>query len=186
MYYCTIYMQLGGRLTDKSVFDLFVCLSYHDKSDAENYKRTLVSQALEGGGSIYAEEDNYTTLTGKIILKSTGMVKGSVKKHYKIGIETETTKFSIIPTKVKSQIPAYKITDGLAYEIYVEEAEQRQLTELLARQEVVSDNINKFADEIKPMTDLYQVLRAFIKYSNKKSDKEMLTAMAIGKIQELL
>jgi hypothetical protein len=36
------------------------------------------------------------------------------------------------------------------------------------------------------MTDLYPVLRSFVKYSNQKSDKEMLAAIAIGKIQELL
>ena len=40
--------------------------------------------------------------------------------------------------------------------------------------------------EIKSMTDLYPVLNSFVKYSNKKSDKELLTAIAIGKIQELL
>jgi hypothetical protein len=78
------------------------------------------------------------------------------------------------------------VTDGLAYEIYTEEATQRQLTELLARQEEVSENLKKFEAEIKQMTDLYPVLRAFVKYSNQKSDKEMLAAIAIGKLQELL
>ena len=75
MYYCTIYMQLGGRLTDKSIFDLFICLSYFDRADAEKYKQTLVQQALDNGGSIYSEEDSYTTITGKIILKSTGITR---------------------------------------------------------------------------------------------------------------
>lgn len=185
MYYCTIYMQLGGRLTDKSVFDLFVCLSYHDKSDAENYKRTLVSQALEGGGSIYAEEDNYTTLTGKIILKSTGMVKGSVKKHYKIGIETETTKFSILPFKVRATIPSYKTTDGLAYEVRVEELKNRKLAEKQVKQDVANYNLQKFEAEIEPMTELYPVLRSFVRYSNQHSDKEKLAALVIEKIQAL-
>ena len=186
MYYCTIYMQLAGRLSDKSVFDLFICLSYLDKADAEHYKQTLIKQALENGGSIYAEEGAYTTLTGKIILKPTGMTHNTLNKHYKIGIETEATKFSILPFKAKASIPIYKTTDGLAYEIYVEEAAQRQLTEYLAREEEVSENLKKFATEIKPMTDLYPVLKSFVKYYNQKSDKEILATIAIEKIQELL
>jgi hypothetical protein len=42
-----------------------------------------------------------------------------------------------------------------------------------------------FAEEIKPMTDLQAVLRSFVRYSNKKSDKEKLAAVVIKKIQEL-
>jgi hypothetical protein len=42
-----------------------------------------------------------------------------------------------------------------------------------------------FADEIKPMTDLYAVLKSFVRYSNHKSDKEKLAALVIKKIQEL-
>ena len=80
----------------------------------------------------------------------------------------------------------YKITDSLAYEICVEDAAQRQLIEHLARQEEASETLKKFAAEIKPMTDLYPVLRSFVKYSNQKLDKEVLAAIAIGKIQELL
>jgi hypothetical protein len=56
----------------------------------------------------------------------------------------------------------------------------------LARQEEVSENLKKFEAEIKPMPDLYHVLRYFVKYSNQKSDKEMLAAIAIEKIQELI
>ena len=185
MYYCTIYMQLGGRLTDKSVFDLFVCLSYHDKSDAENYKRVLVAQALDSGGTIYSEEDNYTTLTGKIILKSTGMVKGSVKKHYKIGVENETTKFSILPFKVKASIPGYKTTDGLAYEVRVEELKNRKLAEKQAKQDEANYNLKKFEAEIESMTELYPVLRSFVRYSNQHTDKEKLAALVVKKIQAL-
>jgi hypothetical protein len=156
------------------------------KADAEGYQQQLVQQAIEAGGRTYLTEGNYTTLTGKIILKPTGIERNRSGNHYRIGVENESTKFSIIPAELKSQIPAYKITDGLAYEIHIEDFKQRTLTEILARQDVVSDNIKKFATEIKPMTDIYQVLKSFIKYSNKKSDKKMLAAIAIGKIQELL
>jgi hypothetical protein len=53
MYYCTIYQQPSGRLSDKSIFEVFISLSYLDKADAESYKQTLIKQALENGGSIY-------------------------------------------------------------------------------------------------------------------------------------
>ena len=184
MYYCTIYKQ--AKLSDKNTCEVFLCLSYSDKADAEAYQQKLIQQAIEAGGRTYVTEGNYTTITGKILLKPTGIATNRSGNHYRIGVESETTKFSIIPTKAKSLIPAYKITDGLAYEIYVEEAQQRQLTETLARQEEVSNNLAKFTEEIKPMTDLYTVLRSFVKYSNQKSDKEMLAAIAIDKIQELL
>ena len=185
MYYCTIYMQLGGRLTDRSVFDLFICLSYQDKSDAEKYKRVLISQALESGGSIFSEEDNYTTLTGKIILKSTGIVKGSTKKHYKIGVETGATKFSILPFKVKTSVPSYKTTDGLAYEVRVEELKQRKFLEKQTKQSEAENNLKKFEAEISSMTDLYPVLRTFARYSNQHTDKEKLAVLTINKIQAL-
>ena len=184
MFYCTIYKQ--AKLSDKNTCEVSICLSYQDKADAENYQQKLIQQAIEVGGRTYVTEGNYTTITGKILLKPTGITSNRSGNHYRIGIESDTTKFSIIPAKAKALIPAYKITDGLAYEVYVEETEQRQLAELLERQDIVSNNINKFAEEIKPMTDIYQVLRSFVKYSNKKSDKEMLTAIAIGKIQEIL
>lgn len=184
MYYCTIYKQ--AKLSDKNTCEVFICLSYLDKADAEKYQQNLIQQAIEAGGRTYLTEGNYTTITGKILLKPTGITSNRSGNHYRIGVESESTKFSIIPTKAKSLIPAYKVTDGLAYEIYVEDAAQRQLTEHLARQEEVSENLKKFATEIKPMTDLYAVLRSFVKYSNQKSDKEMLTTIAIGKIQELL
>lgn len=185
MYYCTIYMQLGGRLTDKSVFDLFICLSYQDKVDAENFKQTLVKQALESGGSIYSEEDNYTTVTGKIILKPTGITGGSVKKHYKIGIETEATKLSILPFKVKASIPSYKTTDGLAYEVRLEELKQRKFLERQALIDEANSNLKKFESEVKSMTDLLQVLKAFVRYHNQRTDKEKLAAIAVKKIREL-
>jgi hypothetical protein len=184
MFYCTIYKQ--SKLSDQNTCEVFICLSYTDKADAESYRQKLIQQAIEAGGRTYVTEGNYTTITGKILLKPTCITSNRSGNHYRIGVESETTKFSIIPSKAKSLIPAYKITDGLAYEIYVEEAAQRQLTELLARQEEVSENLKKFTEEIKPMTDLYPVLRSFVKYSNQKSDKEMLAAIAIDKIQELL
>ena len=185
MYYCTIYMQLGGRLTDKSIFDLFICLSYFARADAEKYQQTLVQQALDNGGSIYSEEDSYTTITGKIILKSTGITSGSTKKHYKIGIETEATKFSILPFKTKASIPSYKTTDGLAYEVRVEELKQRKFTEKQAKQNEAENNLKKFEAEISSMTELYPVLRSFVRYSNQRTDKEKLAALAISKIQAL-
>lgn len=185
MYYCTIYMQLAGRLSDKSVFDLFICLSYLDKADAETYKQTLINQALENGGSIYSEEGGYTTITGKIILKPTGITKNVTAKHYKIGIETEATKFSILPLRAKAQIPSYKTTDGLAYEVRIEELKQRKFLELQAKQREVTNNLAKFEAEIKNMKDLYPVLRSFVRYSNQRTDKEKLAAAAIKKIQEL-
>ncbi len=184
MYYCTIYKQT--KLSDKNTCEVFLCLSYLEKADAESYQQKLIQQAVEAGGRTYLTEGNYTTITGKILLKPTGIESNKRGNHYRIGVESDSTKFSIIPAKAKAQIPAYKVTDGLAYEIYVEEAAQRQLNEHLARQEEVSENIKKFAAEIRPMTDIYPVLRSFVKYSNQKSDKEMLAAIAIGKIQELL
>ena len=45
MYYCTIYLQLYGKLTPNSKFDLFLCLSYANKADAENCKQNLIKQA---------------------------------------------------------------------------------------------------------------------------------------------
>lgn len=184
MFYCTIYKQ--AKLSDKNTCEVFLCLSYLDKADAEIYQQKLIQQAVEAGGRTYVTEGNYTTITGKILLKPTGVTGNRSSNNYRIGVESETTKFSIIPTKAKSLIPAYKVTDGLAYEIYVEDAQQRQLTEHLVREEEVSKNLEKFTAEIKPMTDLYSVLRSFVKYSNRKSDKEVLAAIAISKIQDLV
>lgn len=185
MYYCTIYTQLGGRLTNKSVFDLFICLAYQDRTDAENYKQILIKQALEHGGSIYSEEGEYTTITGKIVLKPTGVTSHTSNKHYKIGIETEATRFSILSFKVKNSIPIYKTTDGLAYEVRVEELKQRKLKEMQAKKAEANYNTDKFKKEISSMTELYPVLRSFVRYSNQRSDKEKLAAIAIKKINEL-
>lgn len=184
MFYCTIYKQ--AKLSDKNTCEVFLSLSYLDKADAENYQRKLVQQALEVGGRTFVADGNYTTITGKILLKPTGITSNRSGNHYRIGIESESTKFSIIPTKARALVPAYKVTDGLAYEVYVEDAEQRQLAEHLAREEEISKNLAKFTAEIKPMTDLYSVLRSFVKYSNQKSDKELLAAIAISKIQDLV
>jgi hypothetical protein len=178
-------MQLGGRLTDTSIFELFVSLSYLDKTDAENFKQTLVKQALENGGSIYSEENGYTTLTGKIILKSIGFTNNSSKKHYKIGVETEATKFSVLSFKSRSSVPNYKTTDGIAYEVRIEELKQRKSLEQQTKLDEANQNLKMFAEEIKPMSDLNAVLRSFVRYSNRKSDKEKLATLAIKKIQEL-
>jgi hypothetical protein len=178
-------MQLSGRLTNTSAFELFISLSYSDKADAEAFKQTLVKQALENGGSVYSEDGDYTTLTGKIILKSTGFASSSAKKHYKIGIETDATQFAILPFKSKSTVPAYKTTDGLAYEVRIEELKQRKLNEKQAKQDEAARNLKKFAAEIKSMTELESVLRSFVRYSNKRTDKEKLALVAIKKIHEL-
>ena len=105
--------------------------------------------------------------------------------YYKIGVETEATKLSILSLKAKASVPIYKITDGLAYEVRIEELKNRKIEELRARQDEVANNLKKFEAEIRPMTDLYPVLRSFVRYSNQRTDKEKLAAIAIKKIQKL-
>jgi len=183
MFYCTIYQQ--AKLSDKSTCELFISLSYLDKVDAENYKQTLIKQALENGGSIYLDDGDCTTITGKIILQTTGITSNRSNSHYRISIENETAKFSFLSQKAKSTVPIYKITDGLAYEVKVEELIQRKFVESRAKLDEVNANLKKFEAEISPMTDLYAVLRSFVRYSNRKSDKERLATLAIKKIQEL-
>jgi hypothetical protein len=82
-------------------------------------------------------------------------------------------------------VPAYKTTDGLAYEVRIEELIQRKLNEKQAKQDEAARNLKKFAAEIKPMTELEPVLRSFVRYSNKRTDKEKLASVAIKKIHEL-
>lgn len=183
MYYCTIYQQ--SKLSDKSTCGLFISLSYPDKIDAENYKQTLVNQAIDNGGTIYLADGDCTTLTGKIILTTTGITSNRSSNHYKINIESEATKFSFLPLKSKSEVPIYKIIDGLAYEVRVEELKQRKLIEQQAKLDEINANLKLFIDEIRPMTDLTEILRSFAKYSYRKSDKEKLTALTIKKIKEL-
>lgn len=183
MFYCTIYQQL--KLSDKSTCELFIGLSYLDKVDAENYKQTLIKQALENGGKVYLDDGDCTTITGKIVLKTTGITNNRSNNHYRIHIENESTKFSFLPKEQKATVPIYKITDGLAYEVRVEELKQRKFLEHQAKLDEANRNLKMFADEIKPMTDLYAVLRSFVRYSNRKSDKEKLATLAIRKIQEL-
>ena len=185
MYYCTIYQQPSGKQIDKSLFELFISLSYLDKADAENYKQNLIKQALENGGSIYLEDGDYTTITGKIVLKTTGIDINRTNNRYKIGIESDATQFSVLTLKAKAAVPIYKTTDGLAYEVRVEELKQRKLNEAQAIKEEAAKNLKRFAAEIKPMTDLEPVLRSFVRYSNKRTDKEKLALVAIKKIQEL-
>lgn len=185
MYYCTIYTQPKGRLIDKALFEVFISLSYTDRLDAENYKKSIIQQTLENGGSIYLDEGDYTTVSGNIILKPTGVFNHRGKSYYKIGIETEVTKFSELSFKAKASVPNYKVTDGLAYEVRVDELKQRKFLEQQAKLDEANQNLKKFAEEIKPMTDLYAVLRSFVRYSNRKSDKEKLATLAIKKIQEL-
>ncbi len=183
MFYCTIYQQL--KLSDKATCELFISLSYLDKVDAEHYKQILVKQAVESGGKIYLEDGDCTTITGKIILKPTGIDSNRSNNHYRINIENERTKFSFLSSKAKAEVPIYKITDGLAYEVSIEALKQRKFLEQQAKLDEASQNLKMFADEIKPMTDLSAVLRSFVRYSNRKSDKEKLATLAIKKIQEL-
>jgi hypothetical protein len=183
MFYCTIYQQL--KLSDKATCELFISLSYLDKIDAEHYKQTLINQAIESGGRVYLEDGDCTTITGKIALKTTGIDSNRSNNHYRINIENESTKFSFLSPKAKSEVPIYQIIDGLAYEVKIEELKQRKFLERQAKLDEASQNLKLFADEIKPMTDLYAVLRSFVRFSNRKSDKEKLAALAIKKIQEL-
>lgn len=183
MFYCTIYQQ--SKLSDKSTCELFISLSYLDKVDAEHYKQSLIKQALDNGGSIYLDDGDCTTITGKILLQTTGISTNRGNNHYRISIENETSKFSFLSQKAKSTVPIYKITDGLAYEVRVEELKQRKFLEHQAKLDEANRNLRLFADEIKPMTDLQAVLRSFVRYSNRKSDKEKLAAVAIKKIQDL-
>ena len=184
MYYCTIYEQSGGRLTDKSIFELYICLSYLDKADAENYKQVLIQQALENGCRIYAD-DNYTTVSGKIALNSTGIASNRGNNHYKIGIETDATRLSVLSFASKASVPIYKTTDGLAYEVRIEELKQRKFVEKQAKQDKANYNLKRFEAEINSMTELYPVLRSFVRYSNQHTDKEKLAAIAIKKIHAL-
>jgi hypothetical protein len=164
---------------------LFISLSYLDKVDAENHKQILINQALENGGSIYLEDGDCTTITGKIIHKPTGIDSNRSNNHYRICIENESTKFSFLPSEEKSKVPVYKITDGLAYEVRIEELKQRKVQEQQEKLDEATRNLRKFVAEIKSMTELEPVLRSFVRYSNKRTDKEKLATVAIKKIQEL-
>jgi hypothetical protein len=185
MYYCTIYQQPSGKQSDKSLFELLISLSYLDKADAENYKQVLITQATENGGNIYLEDGAYTTITGKIVFKTTGIDTNRTNNRYKIGIETDSTQFSALTLKAKAAVPIYKTTDGLAYEVRIEELKQRKLNEKQAKQDEAAKNLRKFAAEIKQMTELEPVLRSFVRYSNKRTDKEKLALVAIKKINEI-
>ena len=186
MYYCTIYLQPYGRLTPTSVFDLFLCLSYIDKADAENCRQVLIKQALDSGGIIYAETDSYTTLTGKIMFRAQGFTKvtsGNSSSNYKIGVEDEATRFFILPNN--STVSELRVKDGVAFERYAEKVRRRKEDEKKAQQEAANYNLAKFEEEIAPMTDLYSVLRSFIRYASQRTDKEALSLAVIKKIQEL-
>lgn len=186
MYYCTIYLQPYGRLTPTSIFDLFLCLSYANKADAENCKRTLVKQAIDNGGIIYSEKENYTTLTGKIMFRAQGFTRvtsGNSSSNFKVGVEDETNKFFILPANTK--ISDLRIKDGIAFERYAEKARRRKEETKKAQQAEANYNLAKFEKEISPMTDLYSVLRSFIRYAAQRTDKEALTNIVIKKIHEL-
>ena len=186
MYYCTIYLQPYGRLTPTSTFDLFLCLSYDNKKDAENRVQALIKQALDNGGIIYAEENGYTTLTGKLMFRAQGFTKvtsGNSSSNYKIGLEDETNRFFILPAN--SEISALRLKDGIAFEKYAEKVKRRKEDEKKAQQDAANYNLEKFREEIAPMTDLYPVLRSFIRYAAQRTDKEALSLVVIKKIQEL-
>jgi hypothetical protein len=186
MYYCTIYLQPYGKLTPNSIFDLFLCLSYSNKADAENCKQNLVNQALTSGGIIYAEQNGYTTLTGKIMFRAQGFTRvtsGNSSSNYKIGVEDETNKFFILPDN--SSVSNLRLKDGLAFERYAEKVRRRKEEEQRANKEAADYNLEKFKEEIAPMTDLYPVLRSFIRYAAQRTDKEALSNVVIKKIHEL-
>ena len=186
MYYCTIYQQVYGKLTPNSIFELFLSLSYADKADAENCKQALVIQALDSGVIIYSEKNNYTILTGKLMFRAQGFTRvtsGNTSSNYKIGIEDDTTKFSILPANAK--ISDLRIKDGIAFERYAEKVRRRKEDERRANKEAADYNLEKFKEEIATMTDLYPVLRSFIRYAVQRTDKEALSNVVIKKIYEL-
>ena len=186
MYYCTIYLQPYGRLTPKSIFDLFLCLSYSSKADAENCKQVLIEQALDNGGIIYSEQAGYTVLTGTIMFRAQGFTKvtsGNSSSNFKVGVEDESTKFSILPANTK--ISDLRSKDGLEFERYAEKVRRRKEETKKANKEAADYNLEKFKEEIAPMTDLYPVLRSFIRYAAQRTDKEALSLLVIKKIQEL-
>lgn len=186
MYYCTIYQQVYGKLTPNSVFELFLCLSYSNKVDAENCKQTLVSQALDNGGMIYSEKNNYTILTGQLMFRAQGFTRvtsGNTSSNYKLGIEDDATKFSILPAN--SKISDLRLKDGISFERYAEKVRRRKEDAKRANKEAADYNLAKFEKEIAPMTDLCPVLRSFIRYAAQRTDKEALSMIVIKKIQEL-
>ncbi len=187
MYYCTIYLQPYGRLTPNSAFDLFLCLSYVDKADAESCKQNLVKQALDNGGEIYLEQNGYTILTGKIMFRAQGFTRvtsGNSSSNFKVGVEDETTKFFILPDN--SSISSLRLKDGVTFERYAEKVRKRKEETKRAEQQAAAYNLAKFEKEIAPMTDLYPVLRSFIRYAAQRTDKEALSQAVIKKIHELL
>ena len=186
MYYCTIYLQTYGKLTPNSIFDLFLCLSYLNKADAENCKQNLIQQALDSGGVIYAEKDGYTTLTGKLMFRAQGFTRatsGNSSSNYKVAVEDETNKFSILQDN--HSISDLRLKDGLAFEKYAEKVQRRKEETKRAEQEAANYNLAKFEEEIAPMTDLYSVLRSFIRYAAQRTDKEALSLLVIKKINEI-
>ena len=186
MYYCTIYLQPYGKLTPSSVFDLFLCLSYTNRADAETCKQTLVNQALNSGGIIYSEQDGYTVLTGTIMFRAQGFTKvtsGNSSSNFKIGVEDETNRFFILPAN--TTVSGLRLKDGIAFEKYAEKVKRRKEDERRANKEAADYNLAKFKEEIEPMTDLYPVLRSFIRYATQRTDKEALSLLVIKKIQEL-
>jgi F420-0:gamma-glutamyl ligase-like protein len=186
MYYCTIYQQLYGKLTPNSIFELFLCLSYSNKADAENCKQTLIRQALDSGGIIYSENNSYTILTGKLMFRAQGFTRvtsGNSSSNYKIGVEDDITKFSALPYSVK--VSDVRIKDGIAFERYAEKVRRRKAEEKKANQYIANYNLAKFEKEIATMTDIYPVLRSFIRYAAQRTDKEALAQVVIKKIKEL-
>ena len=186
MYYCTIYQQVYGKLTPNSIFELFLSLSYANKADAENCKQTLVKQALDNGGMIYSEQNGYVVLTGKIMFRAQGITRvtsGNSTSNFKIGVEDDVSRFSALATK--ASISDLRLKDGKEFEQYAEKVRRRKAEECKANQAISKYNLMRFEKEIKGMTDLYPVLRAFIRYASQRIDKEALSLTVIKKINEL-
>ena len=186
MYYCTIYQQVYGKLTPNSIFELFLSLSYTNKADAENCKQTLVKQALDNGGTIYSEQSDYTILTGKIMFRAQGITRvtsGNSSSSYKIGVEDDNSRFSALAPG--ASISDLRLKDGIEFEQYAEKARRRKAEKQKADQAAARYNLMRFEKEIKSMSDIYSVLRAFIRYAPQRVDKEALTLSVIKKINEL-
>lgn len=186
MYYCTIYQQVYGKLTPNSIFELFLSLSYTNKADAENCKQVLIKQAIDSGGYIYLEHEGYTIITGKIMFRAQGITKvtsGNSSSNYKIGVEDDTNRFSVLASG--SSISDLRLKDGKEFEQYAEKFLRRKAEKQKTDQALARYNLARFEKEIKNMTDLYPVLRAFIRYAPQRVDKEALTLLVIKKINEL-
>ena len=113
----------------------------------------------------------------------TRVTSGNSSSNYKVGVEDETNKFYILPTGTK--VSNLRLKDGIAFEQYAEKVKRSKEETRKAEQAEANYNLAKFEKEISTMTDLYPVLRSFIRYAAQRTDKEALSNAVIKKINEL-